>query len=280
MLAKNRMQLKLTPTNQVTLTLALISAGAIYNTPSRETLIHFLLTVVFATILFYIFKFLTKKPKELSNTLTTSLIIFLVVHNFATPPDIYFTLAITFLAIASKFLLTWRNMPIVNPAVFGILAAFFLGKLFSLTPFVSWWGAAYVIPTPEFALPFALIILAIWIIFGLKNWRKFPLLITFLLAHAILLFAFTKNLETLKFIFTDATIYFLAAIMLIEPKTSPILTRQQIIFALIAALSFNVVNYFNLPLAELFGILVANLYFFGQKYLMIRKNAQKSQTPA
>lgn len=274
------MQLKLTPTNQVVLTLSLISAGAIYKTPSRETLIHFLLTVVFATILFYIFKFLTKKTKELSNTITTSLIIFLVVHNLATPPDIYFTLAITFLAIASKFLITWRNMPIINPAVFGLLAAFFIGKLFSLTPFISWWGAAYTIPTSQFPIPFALIILAIWIIFGLKNWRKFPLLITFLIAHAILLFAFTQNIDTLKFIFTDATIYFLAAIMLIEPKTSPILKNQQIIFALVAALTYNVLNYFGLPLGGLFGILLANLYFFGQKYLMIRKNAQKSQAPA
>lgn len=251
------MKLKLTPLQQITFFLGIYATTAIFFNFSKEIIFHLLATVGFGVILFFIFKKISGQPKIIYNTLTTSLIIFLVCHHFLEPNNIIFPLVATFSAIFSKFFLIHKGMPIFNPAAFGILLGLFITKIPGLSPgFVSWWGVS-------FQGYVSLALIAIWILFGLKTWKKWPIVIIFLLTHFAYL-AFT-NLETLKFVATNATIYFLATVMLIEPKTSPFSKKEQIIYVLIAALTYNLLFHFKIAYFEIYSILTANFYYFLSK---------------
>ena len=55
--------------------------------------------------------------------------------------------------------------------------------------------------------------------------------------------------------------------MLIEPKTSPILKKDQIIYGVLAAIAYNGIKHFEIAHFDLLAIAIANLYFFVSKKL-------------
>lgn len=285
------MKLKLNPTQKVALILALCSLGAIWvnwSNFSTKLLIHLASTLGFGLTLFYIFKFISKKQKNLWNTVVSCLILFLVLNFAFGTKDIVLALIATFITIFSKFFLEPRGMPIINPVVFGLLVTFLIAKIIpSLYPiFISWWGASYKLSlTSNFIVDLPLILMAIWILWGLPQWRKLPLLISFLIFHAIFILIINmRDPEVWNFFrysFTTGTIYFFTAIMLIEPKTSPMLKKDQIIFALIAAITYNLLLYVKAPHFDLFAIATANLYLVVYKFIKLKKVTPPSiQTPS
>ena len=261
---------KLKPNQEVSLFLAILAIGRIASNPSTDIFIHLAASLGLSILLYYLFKVISKKPKLLSNTITTGLIIFLVHnHNFGTGNlgITYATILATFAAISLKFFFQVKASTIINPAVFGLL----LSYLILPTTFLSWWGTNYNFALGEQKIPLALILLALWIIFGLKRWRKFPSLLSFLIVSAIGIYL-GKGLDTFSFTFTDGTIYFLGAIMLIDPKTSPILKKDQLIFGTVAGLSLVLLKIFSESLpSELLAITIANISFFISKLSKIAK---------
>lgn len=264
------MKLKLNPLQKVTAVLAIYALGAILVNLNQDVIYHLLATVGFGTILFFVFSKLSGKKKNIYNTLISSLIIFLVLHYGIETTDLVYPLLATFITIFSKFFLEIKGSPVINPVVFGLLLTYFITTLVpSLEPlFISWWGTAY----SYNEIPIALIIIAIWILFFFKTWRKYPILISFLLVHAVVIY-FQQGLDSLKFIFTDATIYFFASIMLIEPRTSPILKKEQIIYGFLAVLAYNLIKYLGYAHFDLLAITIANLYFFISKKLKTKKTS-------
>lgn len=283
------MKLKLNPTQKVALILALCSLGAIWvnwTNFNSKLLLHLASTLGFGLILFYIFKFISKKEKNIWNTIISCLILLLVLNFAFGTKDIVLALIATFITIFSKFFLEPKGMPIINPVVLGLLVTFLIAKIIpALDPvFISWWGASYKLSlASNFIVDLPLTLMAIWIVWGLPQWRKLPILISFLIFHAILILLINiKDPEIwnfLKYSFTTGTIYFFTAIMLIEPKTSPILKKDQIIFALIAAITYNLLLYIKAPHFDLFAIAAANLYFFFYKFFKFKKPAQASPQP-
>ena len=273
------MKLKINATEQITLLLCIYSFGAILGNMDNylNISLHLLATFGLANILYWLFSQLSGKKKNYLNTVISSLIIFLVLHYGSQNQDLVYPAIITLLAVASKFFLEPRNTPIINPVVLGLLLASLVLPFIPgfETPFISWWGTSYkfqvALGQTVFNISPALLLVGIWIIFGLGKWRKYPLLISFLLGHAILLMITERSLDLFAFIFTDATIYFFAAIMLIEPKTSPILKKQQIIFGIIAAIVYSTLIQLHVGNFELWAILAANVYFFSTKQLQMRK---------
>lgn len=258
------MKFKLNPTQQITLLLSIYTIGAILLNLRTQVFLHLLATLGFSLILFGIFTFISKKKKNIWNTIISALIIFLVLHYGSDTQDLIYPLIATFVTVFSKFFLELKGLPIINPVVLGLLTTYLLGSLIALLkpPFISWWGTSYQGFFNGYSIPIALILIIIWIVLSLNKWRKYALLVTFLLAHAILIFARTPEFEFLKFTFSDATIYFFAAIMLIEPKSSPMLKSQQFIYAILAAISYNLLAHFNVTHFDLIAIAIANLYFF------------------
>ncbi len=262
------MKFKLNPLQKITAILSIYSLAAILINLDQEVIYHLFATVGFALLLFVIFSKLSGKKKNIYNTLISSLIIFLVLHYGVETKDLIYPLLATFITIFTKFFLELKGSPIINPVVFGLLLAHLLTMIIpGLEPlFISWWGAGY----SYNGIPIALIIIAVWILLLFKTWRKFPALISFLALHAIIIAA-QQDIEFLKFTFTDATIYFFASIMLIEPRTSPILKKDQIIYGILAALVYNGLKYIGLNHFDLLAIVVANLYFFIQKQQKLKR---------
>ncbi|MBI4235480.1 hypothetical protein HY604_04240 [Candidatus Peregrinibacteria bacterium] len=254
-------KLKISPTNQLAIFLSIYAILAIFFNFKIEKLAHLGITVGFGMFLYVLFSRISTAKKIPQNALITTLIIFLVLHyplSISNITEYVGPLIATFMAIFSKFFLEKNGSPIINPTVFGILISAIIMRIVTgeSAPFTSWWGT-------NFQGYLSLTLILIWLIFGLNRWRKLPIVITFLIFYGTILYAFQQNLTTLKFIFTDTTIFFFAAIMLVDPKTSPIGKTQQIIFAIIAATSYNLLNYLNLPFSyePLLAIAIANFYF-------------------
>ena len=283
------MKLKINPTQRVAIILALCAIGAIWTNWanfSTKIFLHLATTLGFGLILFYIFKFISKKPKNIWNTAISCLILFLVINYGFANSDLVFPLIATFITIFSKFYLEPKGSPIINPVVLGLLLGLLITKFIPGLDFISWWGASYKIPLGfvNYSLNLPLVLIFLWIIGGLNLWRKLPLLISFLVFHAAFLtikslITNPQNFDFLIYTFTTGTIYFFAAIMLIEPRTSPMLKKQQIIYALIAAIIYNTLTYFKISHFDLLTIAGANLYFFATKFIKFNKPAPMTPPP-
>jgi hypothetical protein len=254
------MKFKLTLLHKAALFLGVYSAGAIAFTPTLPVALHLAATVGFALVLFFVYSKLFKKKKSLPDTLITAFILFLLLHYGAENIDLLYPLIATFLAITAKFFIKIKGGPLLNPAVGSLLILVGLGTMIPSfdPPLVSWWGANY-----QGYLSLAL--MAIWILTELKAWKKYFVVGTFLILHALILWIRGEN-DLLLFSFTDATLYFLVAIMLIEPKTSPIKRMDQISYAAVAAIAYNLFLHFAIPFGGLLTIGVANLFNFGLKF--------------
>lgn len=271
------MKLKLNTTHQVCLILGLLALGGIIGANfSLQILIHLSATLGFGIILFFVFKLIFKKNKKIWNTIISCLIIFLILQ----PGFFWAALIATGAAIFSKFFLEYKDSPIINPVILGLLVLTIIAKIFpeNITAIISWWGASYKIQ----AIPISLIMMAIWIIFGFKSLRKFSLFLTYLIIYAVLILILYRPIgssswDFLKFTFTDSTIYFFASVMLIEPRTSPFLKSQQVIYGILAAVFSTLSVFFGMQMLALFAIIVPNLYFLLMKIIITKKtNAKKN----
>lgn len=266
------MKFKLTPIQECVLFLIILSLAAVGVNLKAQSIdvfgLHLLSTVGIGLIWFFILKKITKQPRNAWDTVITGLILFLVLH-YTNPEAKSMPLIaglISILAVSSKFLLHYKGMPILNPAVTGLLGGVLIAQIVpSLeTPFISWWGT-------DFQGYLSLALVAVWIVWGLKKWRKYNALLAFLAAHLILLLARGEGMEFIQYTFNHSTIFFLGSIMLIEPKTSPMMKGQQVAYGVIAAIVYNLCVQFGLSYGELIAILVANLFNLGLRVRMMMK---------
>lgn len=291
---KFTMELKLNPIQRVCLLLGLFALGAIIDNDFQpQVFIHLAGTLGFGLILFAIFSKIFGQKKNFWNTVISCLILFLVLHygNFGNAGGIDYMLAIsaliaTFVTVFSKFFLEYKGSPIINPAILGLFILIIIGKIFpdNIAPVMSWWGASFKFGVENsltdgvLQIPVSMILILIWIVFGLKTWRKFPAFFSFLTSFAVLIAIFyqapegSTKLDFLKFAFLqDSTIYFMASIMLVEPRTSPVLKFQQIIYGFIAGIFWLLYVLSGTTVLMPLTIIVPNLYFFLMKWLKGRK---------
>lgn len=255
----------LNPTKQLALILVILSGLAIGFNPRVEVLYHLLATLGFSLTLFWFYTLVSSKKKNVWNTVITALIIFLVL-DYATVDNVLlnlsYSLIASFIAITQKFFVELKRSPIINPAVTGLLlmagiVAFIPGLE---DPFISWWGASirgWV----------SMLVLAVWVLFGLGKWNKWPMFVAFCLVHALTLLARGEGMEFLQYTFSDSTVYFMAGIMLTEPLTSPVKKSQQIVYGGAAALAFNILLHFVAPYANLFALAFADLGWMLKRYM-------------
>ncbi len=250
------MKFKLDPTKFFAGILIIMSVLAIGFNFHKHSLLHFIATLGLGLILYAVYGALSGKRKNLWNTVITCLIIFFLLDYGSGNMDMFYSLFATFIAMTMKFFLDWKGSPVINPAVAGLLLTVGLAAIIpnADSVFISWWGAS-------FQGWISLVVVALWMVIGIKKWSKWPAVLSFLIAHAAILILRGMERETLEFIFSDSTIYFMASFMLIEPKTSPIAKKEQIVFGLIAALTLNFFMQAGLSYGELFAIGFANVSF-------------------
>lgn len=279
------MKLKLNAIQETAALLIIFAIGAIIkNNFQLQIFIHLAATLGFGVIIFYVFKYLTQQNKNIWNTIISCLIIFLVLHYGSKPTDALATMLVVAFVIFSKYFMEWKGSPIFNPVVLGFFALELLSNFIPSLKlnFISWWGASYSFGT----IPVTLILIAIWTIFSFKVWRKWPAALSYLGFFLIGIFITmplkgdASALDFIKFTFLNSTIYFFTFVMFAEPRTSPLMRNQQIIYGFIGAI-FSIISITtNFPTTDLLAILIPNLYFFIMKWRMLNNLKKPTSGPS
>ena len=200
---------------------------------------------------------LYKIEPNFESGLITTLILFFVIAAPAVASD-WVALAISiFVAIASKYVLTWRGAHVFNPAAVGI-------AIISVTGLghAAWWiGAPAMLP---FVAIIGLLIL--------RKTRRFGLFFSFIIPSSALLLLHGSTLQTLVFSFP---LIFFASIMLTEPATAPNTNKWRIVYgAFVGVLTGLGLGLVSTPqVALLFGNLLAFAVSFrsGAKLELVSK---------
>lgn len=198
--------------------------------------------------------------------IVSGLIIALIID----PSALWYQIAfISILAIVSKNFLRFSGRHIFNPAAFGILS----GQLvFGLS--ASWWGASFpsVAAHPNIVSFFSLAILLLPAYVSGFRMKRYYIILTFLIFFTI----FTSlgspiSLKTILDKMVNPGVIFFTVIMLVEPMTSPVGVKKQVLYAILAALLVKLLSLFtpgNILITRLvqdafiFGLLAANALFF------------------
>jgi Na+-translocating ferredoxin:NAD+ oxidoreductase RnfD subunit len=183
--------------------------------------------------------------------LITVLILFLLFD--PTSPWWVFPLVRLVTELAQYFLRT-PGGPVFNPAAFGTI----LVSFFDILP--SWWG---VNQPPRFLLAGEEIsIFAFFTLFGAGyvayRYRKLPLCITAFLSFLIFYPLIVG--ESPLYIAFEGTLLFFLLVMAPEPKTSPVPTKDQIVYGLIVGLLIPLGLFLNFTESFLTALLLGNLY--------------------
>ena len=176
------------------------------------------------------------------------------------------TLIATVLAILSKFIIRWKGSHIFNPAVFGVVTVQVLNPaahgaaVHGSSQIMEGFGPG------GLAVSMWLVPLLLFASFrARKQWVSIPFLIT-----SALLFYFTglANLTSLNsqgiFKFLEVLPYYFAFIIVSEPKTSPWVKKEQIIFgigvATVSVLPLLLFGFYSHVIA-LVALLLGNLIY-------------------
>lgn len=186
------------------------------------------------------------------SSIITGLILFFVL---AVPADSGGWLGIAFaalVAIASKYIITWKSAHIFNPAAFGVLLASLVGIGNG-----AWWIANTALFVPMLIVVFLVLL----------KLRRFELFFAFFITSLVLIIIKSSpGLSLIDSATTALTLYpllFLGAIMLTEPYTMPASRNKRLIFGVIVGLIFAV----NIDLGFIassphLALIIGNLFAF------------------
>lgn len=247
--------MKFNPIKGLAFFLSIYTGVAIYFEPTSSLFLHVGSILGTGLGLYFIFSSLTQKKKNIWTTLITLLILLLLLHPPLETGDIWYGIFAAVFAICYKFFGEYKGIPFINPVISPLLLLLFLSFFIPAldAPFVSWWGAS-------FQGYLSLSLLFSWILLGMYRCKKWWSFGSFFFLFFTL--GLMKGMSFLQFAFSDATLYFFASIMLIEPKTSPFKRNNQIIYGSIVAILYHLLLFYHIPSFQLCALAVANLYSF------------------
>ena len=146
--------------------------------------------------------------------------------------------------------------PVCNPAALAGLLSAIAGV------YPGWWGMSFSprLPLITGGVSSAVLLIPVAAYVAYK-YRKLTIVASYLLVFAITYFiVFSKSPV---FVLVEGTILFFALVMIIEPKTSPILPIQQVIFGSLVALLHVPLLYWYAPDPALGALVVANIGWWG-----------------
>lgn len=174
----------------------------------------------------------------------TALILALIVGPFSLAGIVFLTL-VTTLAIASKYVLAIKKRHILNPAAVAVVLTAAFGW-----PGASWWVGN--LPMAAFILVGGFLILA--------KIKRFTLAGVFL--AIFLLRSVFFGINPLSLLLVSPMLFF-ASVMLIEPLTSPVETKKQIVYAaFIAIVLIGLQQFTNISYTIELALLAGNVLFF------------------
>lgn len=232
--------------------LTLSFGGYLYYSP-REIIYSLVALGISGIATHYILKKVSGAPADVESTLISILILFFVFDPTANFKGLLALLAISFLAIASKYVFAWRRLHIANPVAVAIV----LGSLLSIA-YSTWW-----IGTPAFFLP-----VCIGGIIITRKVRRFSLVfatiaISFLSYATVQYINGTFSFEVVNTFFFSWPIIFFATVMVTEPLSTPRTAENRFLYAVLigvlSAIPFEVGPFYN---SLALTLVIANIVFY------------------
>lgn len=158
----------------------------------------------------------------------TAFILFLVLSPIVSLSDLYLTVLVALMAMASKYVLAINKKHVFNPVAISIFIIGLFGSGIAI-----WWVATAWMLLPTAVLGFLV----------LRKLKRFQVFFTFVVVSLISIFAFNYSatlniLDFLKIVFLSGPILFFGSIMFTEPLTTPPTKKLQIMYAILVGFMF------------------------------------------
>lgn len=210
---------------------------------------------------------LWKKPM-LYNTLITLGILFVIGDEFVQP---WWLFVLGFAAGAIKRWVRWRQQPLFNPAAAGLWVASWVGIL------PTWWGVSFAPRLTSLEISTSVLLILPVMVYVVQKYRKWATVIPLILSFLVMLALLEQRLPLTPVL--EGTLLFFALTMATEPKTSPTLRNEQLIFGVavgVGAAALAKIQW--LPHSYLTALLLANLGYKIGNWLKMNKMPGASQT--
>lgn len=232
------------------------------------------IAVVFCYLTNFAFAKIVRVPTNVESTFITALILVLIIP-VKFPLNATFFIAVSVMAMASKYLLTIKKRHVFNPAAAAIVAF----SLLSSGHAATWW-----IGTP-FMFPFV----AIGAFLLIRKTRREYMVYSFLTVYLLIALSasffhsmeFISVINALRQSIFESSLLFFASVMLIEPLTSPATKKLQILYAVFVAFLYTTpqLRLFGLELAPEAALCIGNIfsYLISPKYRLMLVLKEKIQ---
>jgi hypothetical protein len=244
--------------------LSILKITNVFVVDGQEAGFHFIKLGValfaISSVIFIAFKYGLDRRKKYQHAVISTFIILLILSHADLNP-VRGVLVIMLLYI-SKFLIKYKKQNIFNPVVFAIgittLLAFFIPGM-DIPP-LDWSGIDIRFSIFSTAFPLSLIFITLSLIFNVGRVRKHPLALSFI-ASSLLLGSIMNSYDGnyLSFIISTA---FIGSAIIVEPKTSPTKTGEQVIYGVSMALLIMGLSLLNVPNVPIIGLLIGNAFYF------------------
>jgi hypothetical protein len=252
--------------------LSLLKITNVFIEDSQEAGFHFIKLGValfaISSVIFIAFKYGLDRRKKYQHAVISTFIILLILSHADLNP--VRGVLVMLLLYISKFLIKYKKQNIFNPVVFAIgittLLALFIPGM-DLPP-LDWSGIDIRFSIFGTAFPLSLIFITLSLIFNVGRIRKHPLALSFIASSLLLGFIINSyDGNYLSFIISAA---FIGSAIIVEPKTSPVKTREQIIYGISMALLIMGLSLLKVPNVPIIGLLIGNaLYFLYKKSITL-----------
>lgn len=202
---------------------------------------------------FFAWTFSTKHNRE--SWIITALILFFLLFPVRSGKDALAAALVAVIAMASKYILAFRQRHIFNPAAIAVVISGLLGLTHA-----GWWVATvYLLPV--------VVMVGLLIVWKIRHFSMVTVAIGAAVATAIIVALINGYplTDEMSLLFLSSPIIFAATIMLTEPFTTPATRKWQLIYA--ALVGFLMTCQLARFLTPEFAIVIGNLFVFiiGQK---------------
>ncbi len=245
------------------LILSIIEAISLILTKGIHQAVHFLIfggiLIIGSLLVFELLRRITNQRKSYAHAIISTLMIYLVLdhanHNLRLA-----ALLIGLLHI-SKFFFIRENRPLFNPVALSIGATTLLSLLVSplREPNLTWEGfnSSFLWFGQTVYLPVFLMGLSIFT--NTRRIKRIPLALTFV-SVTTLMHSFAPLAIDTQYYFLG--VFFIGSLVIIEPKTSPLKDKEQLIYGIGSGVLFYVAHYLYIPSAGMISVLLSNVGWF------------------
>ncbi|MCF6352360.1 MAG: hypothetical protein L3J06_05055 [Cyclobacteriaceae bacterium] len=216
--------------------------------------------IVISSVLHLVFsKLFDKNKKYLHSLISTFLIILMLSH--ADPEPVRGVMVILLLYVA-KFFVKYNGKNIFNPVIFtiGIITLLSLVVPFLGEPPMDFTGIDIRFPMFGMQVPLSLLPITLALIFNVARVKRHPLAFSYIVTSLVLgvfMNAYVQDVFSYLII-----IMFVGTAVIIEPKTSPTKTKEQLIYGVLMGLFIASLAMLNTPNAIAIGLLIGNIGYF------------------